>query len=151
MAYGKNALKGKWMPRNPQKYKGNVRNITYRSSWELKFMNWCDTRSNIVQWSSEETVIPYKSPIDGLAHRYFVDFKFVVQNQDGSHTTFLAEVKPLKYTKEPVKRSRTTKTYLEDCVMWETNKAKWEAANTYCAKRGWRFVVVTEKTLGIKT
>lgn len=151
MAYGKNAYRGKWKPRNPGKYRGDLHNITYRSSWELKAFNWCDTRSNILTWSSEEVVIPYKSPVDGQVHRYFVDLKFTVRNADNSVSTYLAEIKPLKFTQEPVRPKRTSKRYVEECIMWMTNQAKWEAAREFCARKGYKFTIMTEKTLGIKT
>ena len=47
-------LKGKYTPKNPIKYKGDPTNIIYRSSWELKFMKWCDLREDVIEWQSEE-------------------------------------------------------------------------------------------------
>ena len=38
----KRPYSGKYKPLNPQKYKGNVSNIIYRSSWEKRFMIYCD-------------------------------------------------------------------------------------------------------------
>ena len=150
MAYGKNAYRGKWRPRNPSKYRGDIHNITYRSSWELKMMNFLDQRSACLAWSSEETIIPYKSPIDGQVHRYFVDFKATFLEPDGSTTTYLIEVKPNKFTKQPTAPSRKTKKYIEECMMYATNCAKWEAARQFCERKGYKFKVVTEKELGIK-
>ena len=69
-----NTLKGKYITRNSAKYRGDYRNIIYRSSWELKFMKYCDMNPNILEWGSEEIVIPYRSPLDNRVHRYFVDF-----------------------------------------------------------------------------
>ena len=68
------SYKGKFRPSNPNKYKGDPTKVIYRSLWELKFMRWCDGNVNILKWSSEEVVIPYKSPIDNRYHRYFPDF-----------------------------------------------------------------------------
>ena len=48
---------------------GNPTNIIYRSSWELRVMNYFDRNPNILQWASEEFSIPYRSPIDGGRHR----------------------------------------------------------------------------------
>jgi hypothetical protein len=151
MAYGKNAYRGKWRPRNPAKYRGDVNNITYRSSWELKFMNFCDMRENVVRWSSEETVIPYKSPVDGQAHRYFVDFQMTVRSADGTLTTYLIEVKPHKFTLRPKEPKRKTKKYIEEVMMYVTNCAKWEAAKEFCDRKGYKFKVITENELGIKS
>jgi hypothetical protein len=150
MAYGKNAYKGRWKPTNIAKYNGDVNNITYRSSWELKFMNWLDSRSNVISWNSEETIIPYMSPVDGKPHRYFVDFKFQVRSPEGIITTYLAEVKPKKYTVPPIQPKRKSKAYIEEVHMWVVNNAKWIAAREYCADRAYKFVIVTEVELGIK-
>ena len=49
---------GRFKPRNPGKYKGDPSNIIYRSSWEKKFMLWCDCNLNVLEWGSEEIVIP---------------------------------------------------------------------------------------------
>ena len=74
MAYSKEIYQGKFVPKNPSKYKGRVNDIVYRSSYELKFMNWADKNQDVLSWSSEEIVVPYKSPLDNRIHRYFVDF-----------------------------------------------------------------------------
>ena len=53
---------GKYRPSFPRKYKGDPTNIIYRSSWEYKFMKWCDITPSIEEWGSEEIIIPYISP-----------------------------------------------------------------------------------------
>ena len=63
------AYKGRFTPSNFQKYKGDPTKIIYRSLWERKFMVWCDTNPNILEWGSEEFFIPYISPVDGRPHR----------------------------------------------------------------------------------
>ena len=68
------SYKGRYTPQNPSKYKGDYRNIIYRSLWERKFMVYCDQSNNIIEWGSEEIIIPYLSPLDGRIHRYFPDF-----------------------------------------------------------------------------
>ena len=79
--------KGKFKPKNPTKYQGDIKEIVYRSSWELKMMKYCDTTKSIIEWGSEELVIPYVSPWDGRYHRYFPDFyiksSFVTFNRPG--------------------------------------------------------------------
>lgn len=150
MAYGKNAYKGRWKPRNPMKYKGDINNIVYRSSWELRFFNWCDSSPSVIEWSSEETVVHYKSPVDGLAHRYFIDAKIKVQDKNGAITTYLIEIKPEAFTKPPKKPSRKTKKYVDEVFMYAVNCSKWEAATKFANQRGWKFKVLTEKELGIK-
>ena len=68
------AYKGKYQPTFPRKYKGDPTNIIFRSLWEKKFMNYCDKNKNVLEWNSEEIVIPYRSPVDNRIHRYFPDF-----------------------------------------------------------------------------
>ena len=140
---------GRYKPRNPEKYEGDPTNIIYRSGWELRLMSYCDKHPNILKWSSEEVVIPYKSPIDGRYHRYFPDFLIKTINKDGSKETILVEVKPEYQTKPPQKQKKVTKKYLNEVKTWGINEAKWKAANEYCKDRGWKFVIMTEKELSI--
>ena len=85
---------GKYFPRHPKKYKGNPTNIVYRSSWEKKFMNWCDITESVSEWQSEEFFIPYRSPIDGRVHRYFPDFFVKYRDANGKRRTMVVEVNP---------------------------------------------------------
>ena len=59
------AYRGKYQPKNPKKYVGDSSHVHYRSLWERKFMVYCDTNNSIVEWGSEEVIIPYVSPCDG--------------------------------------------------------------------------------------
>lgn len=144
-----NYYKGKFTPKFPEKYTGDPTNIIYRSSWELKFMNWCDMSSSVLRYSSEETIIPYRCPTDSKLHRYFVDFKIDVRSKDGKIKTYLVEVKPAGQTKPPVYPGKRTKRYLTEALTFMKNQAKWEAAERYCQDRGWEFKIITEHELGI--
>jgi hypothetical protein len=141
--------KGRFTPKNPQKYAGDPTNIIYRSLWERKVMNWLDTNSAVLVWSSEEIAIPYLSPVDGRVHRYFPDFKMKARGVDGNTKTMILEVKPKKETREPEKQKRITKRYITEVVTWGKNQAKWKAAREYCLDRGWEFKLITEDELGI--
>lgn len=129
----------------PEKYIGNPTNILMRSSWETRFAIWCDKNPQIVKWNSEETVVPYVSPIDNKPHRYFVDFK--IQTANG--TTYLVEIKPKNQTVPPV-GTRKTQRYLTEAKTYVVNQAKWEAATAYAQNRNWKFIVLTEYELGLK-
>ena len=100
LLYAKEIYKGKFIPKNPTKYLGDFNSITYRSSYELKFMNWCDRSSSIKGWVSEEIAIPYRNPLDNKIRRYMVDFYIEVQEKD-SIKKYLIEVKPERFTKAP--------------------------------------------------
>lgn len=134
------SYKGKYRPSNKRKYKGNVDNIIYRSLWERKFMIYCDKNADIVEWGSEEIVIPYISPVDGKRHRYFPDFYIKTSNGE----KFIVEIKPKKYTKPPKKPTKVTKRFIHETYEWGRNQAKWEAAQSLCKKNGWKFLILTE-------
>lgn len=144
------AYKGKFKPRNPKKYMGDSSNIVYRSRWELVLMSYLDKHPHVIQWASEEVIVPYVSPIDGRIHRYFPDFLVKRINRNGDRETILIEVKPEYQTVPPQVQSRKTKKYLNEVKTWGINDAKWKAAREYCNDRGWKFEIFTEKHLGLK-
>lgn len=141
--------KGFYRISNPSKYKGDIHNVIYRSSWELRFMKYCDHNSAIVEWGSETMIIPYKSPVDNKVHRYFVDFYVKIKDSSNKITKYLIEIKPEKFTKPPEIPKRKTKRFIEEVFNYGTNQAKWKAANEYCQDRGMKFLVLTEKDLGL--
>ena len=143
------SYKGKYKPRFPKKYKGNPTNIIYRSSWELKFMRYCDSNQNILEWGSEEFCLPYKSPLDNRIHRYFPDFYIKVRESTGTIKKMIIEVKPKRQCMEPKKPKRKTRGYIYEVREYVKNQAKWKAAEEYCLDRGLEFKILTEKELGI--
>ncbi len=144
------SYKGKYKPKHTRKYKGNPTNIIYRSLWELKFMKYCDSNANILEWCSEEIVLPYRSPIDNRIHRYFPDFYIKVRENNGKVKKMIIEIKPKKQCVEPVPQKRKTKGYIFEVYEYAKNQAKWKAAKNYCLDRGYEFKVITEDELGIK-
>lgn len=141
-------MKGRFKAKNIKKYKGDYNEIIYRSSWELKCMMNFDKDPDVLEWSSETIIIPYVSPIDNKVHRYFVDFYVKRKTPNGTETS-LIEVKPLRETKEPVRKKKINKTYINEVMTWGVNQAKWEAASKFCKERNWKFVILTEKELKI--
>ena len=135
---------GKYRPTYSGKYKGDPNNIIYRSSWEYKFMKWCDITSSVQEWGSEEIIIPYISPVDGKRHRYFPDFHVKIENRK-----YLVEVKPFRQTLEPKTQKRNTKRYINEVVTYHINKAKWKAATEFCKDNSWEFMLITEKELKV--
>lgn len=142
-------LKGRFFPKNIHKYRGDYKNIIYRSSWELKFMKYCDERSNILEWGSEEIVIPYRSPLDNRVHRYFVDFYVKVKDSNNTIKKYLIEIKPKKQTVEPKIPKRKSKSYVYEVTEYVKNQAKWSAAKDFCLDRNWQFMVLTEDNLNV--
>lgn len=140
--------RGKFTPKHPQKYAGNVENIIYRSSWEQKVMRFLDNSENVITWSSEELVIPYYDPTSNKMRRYFPDFVVKVRRSDGTSATFILEVKPKSQTSLRAPK-RQTKKFLEEAKTYAINQAKWKAADEFCQDHGWQFKVITELDLGL--
>lgn len=139
---------GRYRVKNPSKYRGEVTNVIYRSSWESKFMIWCDHNPNVMEWSSEQIVIPYVSPVDGRFHRYFVDFYIKIKDKNGNIKRFLVEVKPKSQTMPPTGKKKTQR-LLKEALTYEVNKAKWEAAEKFCLERDMHFIILTEEQLKV--
>ena len=147
-------MKGLFKPRNPQKYKGDPTNIVYRSSWEWKYMQLLDASDDILEWSSEMIRIPYRSPLDQKVHGYFPDFHIKTKTSDGKIENTIIEIKPLYETQpcmislqnKKLKRRRT-----KQIITYEINQRKWASARAFCEDRGWKFQILTEYDLGIKS
>ena len=140
---------GRYTPSFPHKYKGDPNNVIYRSSWEYKFMKWCDITPSVEEWGSEEIVVPYRSPLDGRIHRYFVDFYIKIRNKNNTIKKYLIEVKPKKQTLQPKIPKRKTPRYLNEVSTYVVNQAKWEAAREWCADRRLEFLILTEEHLNV--
>jgi|TARA_R100001086_G_scaffold152406_1_gene81123 DNA mismatch repair ATPase MutL len=137
------SYKGKYKVKKPEKYDGDFTNVIYRSLWERQFFRWCEDNSDVVRWSSESVVIPYRCKTDNKMHRYFVDVK--VKFKSGK--IYLIEIKPEIQTKPPVKKKRKSQKYLKEVMTYIKNESKWEQAEKYCKQRGWEFKIFTENTL----
>ena len=140
----------RWYPKNKEKYTGKNPVIIARSSWEVQFFNWLDLHPGIAEYSSEEVVVPYFSPIDDpltrKPHRYFPD----VLCKTTSGETILVEVKPKCQCNPPKMRQRNgqpTKTYIDSLKVYLINEAKFEAARNHCEKRGCKFLILTEENI----
>ena len=138
------AYKTKYKINNKEKYIGNPSNIICRSLWERRVCKYLDENVNILKWGSEELSIPYYSPIDNKKHKYFPDFIVEMKNKNGSTKMVIIEVKPKKQKQPPKKPKRKTKNYINECVTYTVNEAKWDAANKFCKNRDWDFIILTE-------
>ena len=118
---------GIYIPKNKYKFKiiknkQNKGKIFYRSSWEYKFLKWCDYNKNISLVISEGVKIPYK--YKNKIRNYYPDFLIKLKDK-----FFLIEIKP-KYQ-----------------VLNEMNKQKFKSARYYCDKKNFIFKILTEKEL----
>tara|TARA_Y100000034_G_C6890627_1_gene409610 strand:+ start:1459 stop:1902 length:444 start_codon:yes stop_codon:yes gene_type:complete len=141
------SYKGKYKVKNSSKYLGDPTKVVYRSLWERKFMVFCDNNDSVLNWGSEEVVIPYISPKDNKMHRYFVDFIIETINKKGFKEVTLIEVKPKAQCKEPKKKERPTRRYITEVMRWGVNSAKWKAAREFAENKGWKFKILTEDEL----
>lgn len=143
-------IQGYFNPTNPDKYVGPAP-IIYRSSWERKFMIMCDTREHVLKWSSEPVVIKYWSTMDNKEHKYYPDFYMKTRTEEGEKE-FLVEVKPeaqITKPKPPTKNSKKAlNSYKFLAEQYIKNRDKYAYAKQWAESRGWRFIVLTEKTLG---
>ena len=142
---------GKYEPRNPEKYIGDIHNIIYRSSWEHRFCTYCDTNELILKWSSEPIAIDYYNPLDKKDHKYNVDFYIKVLKESGEEQDWIIEIKPEKQTKKPIYEGVNTlsklKSYNRNLQIWITHQAKFKAAKEWALKRGFKFGVIDENFL----
>ena len=141
------SYKGRFRPKNHKKYKGDPTKVYYRSLWERRFMHYCDKTPSILEWNSEEIIIPYVSPIDNKVHRYFPDFYIKKKNVSGKVVREVIEVKPKRQCEPPKVPKRKTKRYLREVVTYGVNQAKFKAAEEYCKNRKYNFRILTEEHL----
>lgn len=142
---------GYFVPKNPQKYKGDPTKVIYRSSWEFKFLNYCDLNDLVVEYASEPTGIPYWNPILKKESTYWVDCYMATRQTDGSLKKWLIEIKPNKYLNPPDAPNRLTEkqtlNYVRHAKAYIINDAKFKAAKVYARKNNMEFGIITENFL----
>lgn len=110
-------------------------------------MVYCDNNEKIIEWGSEEVIIPYRSPLDKKVHRYFPDFYIKYVNKDKQVVREIIEVKPKKQLNPPKEPKRRTQRYLNEVTTYMVNQAKFKAAQEYCNDRKLGFRILTEDHL----
>lgn len=146
---------GKYLLQNPDKYIGQTP-VLYRSSWEFAFCKFCDLNEKVKRWSAEGLEIPYqiKNNNDQIEnHRYYPDFYLeMIKNGDSeAYERFLIEIKPKAETEVPAKPKKHTLKMLENyeyaLKTHKKNLHKWAFTREWCAKRGIKFIIITEDDL----
>lgn len=137
----RNTARGKFVPKNPEKYSG-LSDPTYRSSWEYTFMLFCDNNPAVLNWASESVKIPYRDPLTGKNTVYVPDFLIVYQDKNQKKHAELIEIKP----KNQAVKEAVGKNPLNQAA-YIRNLAKWEAAQAWCKKYGLKFRVVSESDI----
>lgn len=136
---------GIFIPKNPQKYAGRG-SIRYRSSWELKFMNFLDENPSIKNWASESIAIPYKNPIENKTKSYVPDFFIVYEDINKKLHAEIVEIKPHKETSFEA-AGKNTRNQVQAAI----NQAKWSAAKNFCDRQGMQFRIITENDMFVGT
>lgn len=128
--------------------KGNIM-VEYKSNLERKAIVAMDYSNGVTKWGIEPFAINYVKPTDGKSHRYYIDM-IVFMNG----TKYLVEIKPLKQVKKPRKPNSKTQTqkqidrYMNECMTYSINTAKWEAAKTFASKQlKCEFIILTEEDI----
>lgn len=148
--------KGKFRPKHPEKYRGNVNNIIFRSSWELSFARFLDNNIRVLEWSSESIVIPYVKFTDNRVHKYYPDFYVKYKDKNNNIKQEIIEIKPAHEKTSAMfilesnfklmlpsrsKRKKTKEQQLEAALI---NASKWAYAIEWCKKRNVAFKIITE-------
>ena len=161
----KNYNQGNYIPKNKDKVlKLNTQGgVYFRSSWEKKIMTWLDYNVNIIKWGAECMRIPYQmTHFDNgdskvKEHCYYPDFYYEMM-VNGSLKQVVVEVKPMKEYKMvqdltegrmnvPENGMKKLKNFEYDLKMAYKNKTKWETMITWCNKKGYEFIIITEDHL----
>jgi hypothetical protein len=147
---GKQWLDGDYEVVNKEKYIGE-KPPHYRSSWELRMIQWLDQSPNVKRWSSENIMIPYLFEIDKQVHKYFPDIYFEAIDKNNNLKKFLIEIKPDKQKKPPKppknKNQKALKNYAMEVKTFIKNQNKWSAAKNFCKDRGIEFLIISEQQI----
>ncbi len=134
--------------------------LYYRSGLEQKMMIYLDNNEKIINWGAEHLKIPYtktewssdKQEYVVTSHTYYPDFYYELQRSDGSISRVVAEVKPYSETIEPKISAKPTSKQLKNAEyaikMYNKNLSKWTYMIEYCQRKGFEFIIITEKILG---
>lgn len=142
-------LKARFIPKNPDKYAGDVSKIFARSAWEISVMKYLDSSHAVLKWGSEEVAIPYLKPYIDVASgqakvkvaNYYPDFVVIYRDKNNAIRKEILEIKPLKEAS-----SEKAKTAY-DKLSLAVNVAKWRAAEDFATKNGMTFRVLTEMSI----
>jgi hypothetical protein len=113
-AYGKGHIHGTF------KSEKHGREMFYRSSYELAFLELCE-KSTVGSFDNCKLIVPYCDE-NGRFRSYLPDF---------SVGNTVVEIKPLSL------------------LGYRSNRNKFAAGKKFCADRGWSYVVLTEKELSL--
>lgn len=136
--------------------------LYYRSGLEQKMMIYLDNNDKIINWGAEHLKIPYtktewvseSQEYRTTEHTYYPDFYYELKRENGTISKVVAEVKPYSETIEPVLNpnpsAKQLKNFEYSLKMYNKNLSKWSYMIDYCKRKGFEFIIITEKVLGTK-
>lgn len=156
--YKTDTQKGHYRVLHPEKYLGSKPTI-YKSKWELQVFHALDINPFVLKWGYECIEIYYHHPFYMNMTVYYPDIFCHIQMDGGAIRQYLVEIKPFKYTQMPTKPvapknnspqtwekyRKKLATYNSNVHDYMVNKAKWQAAQAWCAKNNVIWQTLTEK------
>jgi hypothetical protein len=143
---------GYYKVENPHKYIGDLSKVIFRSSWEYKFMRYCDLTEKVISWSSEPVAIKYISPLDNRQHNYYIDFYTKIKLNESEVIEYLVEVKPIKdYRSKPLLEGKRTpkklQVYENELKTYLINNVKFETAQRFAESNNMKFIILNETNI----
>lgn len=149
---------GLFIPVNKEKViqLNNKGGVYFRSGLEEKMMVYLDRNPAIIKWSAEWIKIPYVKktwsvPLQSFiesSHIYYPDFYYEIKVK-GETKRVVAEVKPDSETRPPILKENMTAKQMKNLEyslkMYNTNMTKWKYMIDYCNRKGFDFIILTEK------
>jgi len=136
---------GKYEVQNWDKYIG-TKTPRYLSSYEKSVFEFLDRSPAVKKWGSEVVVVPYYNTVKQRKARYLVDIYVEYENKHGIQKELL-EIKPYNQTQPVKKGNKKESTYIEESLTYQQNTDKWKAASKYAEERGWKFKILTERSI----
>ena len=141
--------KGRYRVKNLKKYVGDPTRVYFRSGWELKFCNWCDTSPQVVAWGSEVVKVLYRLPNDkkGRVRTYYVDFAIRAKKRGGGFINLLIELKPSNQLSPSKKAKMDRRRMMYELKNYIKIAAKQEYAIQHAKRVGMEYQIWNEKDL----
>lgn len=137
---------GYYTCRHPEKYVGDLANIVFRSSWEFKFLKWCDNSPSVLKFASEPIAIPYMCSVDHKVHNYYIDFWAEMIDRDGKVSRWLIEIKPERHLIIPPEPKNPTAkammNHIDHVKRVMKNLSKFRAARNFAKIQNMKFAVL---------
>lgn len=140
------AKKSCYLIKNIKKYNGISHKLKALSSWENKYMLWCDMNDDVLLWHYGRSIVRYLNPFTQNYYRYYIDF-MVRHKYKNSYVDMLIEIKPLLQMFPPRKEKKHTSPtgYNSDLKRYLINRSKWIAANEYAINNKMIFYLANYK------